>query len=87
MPLQNATVPTAVQTEEGLLLSPIGPRGRWAALRDLRSAMHRLRQAGGDPVLHYVVALSKDGRIVSGRSPEVALFALGYGPGNERIIE
>lgn len=72
--------PTAVPTKlaEGVLVAPIGPRGRWAALRALRAGMSELRNTGSRPVLRFVLALAEDGRVVSGRSPEAVLFVLAY---------
>lgn len=72
----SATVPAKVA--DGLLVAPIGTRGRWAALRSLRAGMAALRDAGEQPVLHFVMALSEDGRLVSGRSPDASIFVLAY---------
>ncbi|MGH2722898.1 MAG: hypothetical protein ACRDI0_01315 [Actinomycetota bacterium] len=66
------------QVADGLLVAPIGPRGRWAALRSLRAGMAALRDGGGRPALHFVLALSEDGRVVPGRSPDASLFVLAY---------
>jgi hypothetical protein len=63
---------------DGLLMASLERRGRWSALRDLRAGMAELRQAGEDPSLSFVMAVSRDGRLVGGRDPDVALFILGY---------
>ncbi len=74
--------PDTVATQaDGLLVAALGHRGRWSALRDLRAGMAELRQAGRDPSLSFVMALSGDGRVVAGRDPDVALFVLGYRSG------
>lgn len=78
MPANPTQARPDVQIVDGLVTAPIGRRGRWHALRSLRAAMHDLRQAGRDPVMHFVMAVSRDGRVVSGRSPDAALFLLGY---------
>lgn len=74
---------TLAQPERGSLLAglvsvPVGPNGRWGALRDLRAAMADVRTHGADPRLSFIVALARDGRVVSGRDPDVAMFVLGY---------
>jgi hypothetical protein len=63
---------------DGLILPPVGPRGRWAALRALHRGMARLREAGLRPGLSFVLALAEDGRIVPGRDPQASVFVLGY---------
>jgi hypothetical protein len=68
-------------TADGLMLAPIRPRGRWAALRALHRGMHELRGEGMQPVLSFVIALAQDGRIVPGRDPEASIFLLGYRAG------
>ncbi|HEX2031887.1 MAG TPA: hypothetical protein VHL78_10875 [Actinomycetota bacterium] len=78
MPANRTTTPQLTEIVDGLLAAPIGRGGRWEALRALRAAMYELREDGQEPVLRFVMALSGDGRLVSGRSPEVALFLLGY---------
>lgn len=78
MPANRTPAPPVTDVVDGLVTAPIGRRGRWEALRALRAAMHELRQAGRDPVIGFVMALSRDGRLVSGRSPDAALFLLGY---------
>jgi hypothetical protein len=79
MPANRATsTMVSSRTGDGLLVAPIGARGRWAALRSLRAGMAALRKAGGHPVLDFVLALSEDGRPVPGRSPDASLFVLGY---------
>jgi hypothetical protein len=40
--------------------------------------MARLRQAGLQPWLSFVIAIAEDGRIVPGRDPEARVFLLGY---------
>lgn len=62
----------------GLVSVPVGPTGKWGALRDLRSAMAEIRRTAGDPSLTFIVALARDGRVVSGRDSDAALFVLGY---------
>lgn len=62
----------------GLVTVPVGPNGKWGALRDLRSAMADVRKSAGDPRLMFIVALADDGRVVSGRDPDAAVFVLGY---------
>ncbi len=78
MPQINHKSAPAATTVDGLLLAPIGRRGRWAALRTLRAGMAELREAGLRPVLYFVMALAEDGRVVPGRSPDATLFLLGY---------
>ncbi len=78
MPANPVVAPPVTETVDGLLTAHIGRRGRWAALRALRAAMYELREGGREPVLRFVMAVSADGRLVSGRSPEAALFLLGY---------
>ncbi len=65
-------------TVSGLVTVPVGPTGKWGALRDLRSAMAEIRRTAGEPHLTFIVALASDGRVVSGRDPDAALFVLGY---------
>ncbi|HWC32333.1 MAG TPA: hypothetical protein VG709_04320, partial [Actinomycetota bacterium] len=62
----------------GLVTVPVGPTGKWGALRYLRSAMAEIRRTAGEPHLAFIVALASDGRVVSGRDPDAALFVLGY---------
>jgi hypothetical protein len=71
--------PTVLQSgADGLMLAPVGSRGRWGALRALHEGMARLREAGLRPGLSFVFALAEDGRIVPGRDPEASVFVLGY---------
>lgn len=78
MPVNRTPAPPVTEIVDGLVMAPIGRRGLWEALRALRAAMHDLREAGREPVMDFVIALSRDGRLVSGRSPDAALFLLGY---------
>jgi hypothetical protein len=70
--------PITTGPADGFLLAPIGPRGRWAALTALRDGMNDLRQAGMAPHLSFIVALTRDGRVVGGRDTTAALYILGY---------
>jgi hypothetical protein len=63
---------------DGLMLAPVGARGRWAALRALHQGMARLRETGLRPRLSFVFALADDGRIVAGRDLDASVFVLGY---------
>jgi hypothetical protein len=65
-------------TVDGLMVAALRPGGRWAALRALHQGMARLRQAGLQPWLSFVIAIAEDGRIVPGRDPEARVFLLGY---------
>lgn len=70
----------AIQTErdiDGVLLAPVDRRP-WSALQELRAGMAELRQAGFEPRLAFVLALSRRGRIVPGRSGEAEVFVLAY---------
>jgi hypothetical protein len=78
MPASRAHV--AVRTEQGidgLILAPID-RGPWSALRALREGMAHLRRGGRDPRTAFVLAISRTGRIVPGRSSNAAVFVLAY---------
>jgi hypothetical protein len=78
MPASRAHV--AVRTErgiDGLILAPI-ERGPWSALRALREGMAELRRGGREPRTAFVLAISKEGRIVLGREARVDLFVMGY---------
>jgi hypothetical protein len=82
MPADRRTaIPVAhaqVLAADGLMLAPVAERGPWAALRALRAAMRDLRRLGLSPVVSYVYAISREGRIVAGRDPGAAVFVLGY---------
>lgn len=67
-----------VLAADGLVLAPILERGPWPALRALRTAMQELRRLGLSPVVSYVYAISREGRIVAGRDPAAAVFVLAY---------
>lgn len=77
---RSASPATVIRTggADGLMVVPIRPGGRWAALRALHQGMQRLREAGLSPVLAFVIALAEDGRMVRGRDPAAAMFVLGY---------
>jgi hypothetical protein len=62
---------------DGLVVAPVD-RSPWRALRALRAAMGHLHQEGLHPRLSWVLALSREGRIVPGRAPDAALFVMGY---------
>jgi hypothetical protein len=62
---------------DGLVVAPI-ERSPWGALRALRTAMGDLHREGLRPRLSWVLALSREGRIVPGRAPDAALFVLAY---------
>jgi hypothetical protein len=66
---------------DGVLIAPVGRRGRWAALCSLRQGMTELRGHGEHPRVGFVMALADDGRIVHGRHPDASLFVLGYSTG------
>jgi hypothetical protein len=70
------TLDTAASAD-GLLMVP-AERGPWRALRDLHSAMADLRGMGLEPEVTFVHTLARDGRLVSGRHPDAAAYALGY---------
>jgi hypothetical protein len=67
-----------VLAADGLVLAPVTERGPWAALRALRTAMRDLRRLGLSPMVSYVYAISREGRIVAGRDPGAAVFLLAY---------
>lgn len=70
----------AVRTEhgiDGLILAPIDRRP-WSAVRALRAGMAELRRGGREPRTAFVLAISRAGRIVPGRSSAAAVFVLAY---------
>lgn len=75
--LAQAAIVLARPQVDGVILAPIED-GPWPALEALRGAMVGLRHLGLGASVAYVLAVSRDGRIVPGRSPEAALFALAY---------
>jgi hypothetical protein len=62
---------------DGLVLAPIAG-SPWRALRALRRAMADLQRTGLQARLTWVVAISDQGRIVPGRTPDAAVFVMGY---------
>jgi hypothetical protein len=62
---------------DGVILAPI-EGGPWTAVQALRDAMVRLRELGLGARVAYVLALGRDGSLVSGGDPSAALFALAY---------
>jgi hypothetical protein len=72
------SAPAPVRFGEGLLAAHVGRRGKWAALRSLHAAMADVRKVHGEASLSFIMALAGDGRLVSGRDPDAAVFLLGY---------
>jgi hypothetical protein len=62
---------------DGLMVAPVDG-SPWGALRALRTAMEELHREGLHPRLSWVLALSREGRIVPGRARDAALFVLAY---------
>ncbi len=65
------------RTVDGLILAPIDGSA-WNALRALRSAMAGLHRSGRRARLSWILAVSRDGRIVPGRDIHAVLFVMGY---------
>jgi hypothetical protein len=62
---------------DGVILAPT-EGGPWTALEALRGAMVELRRLGLGARVAYVLAVGRDGSVVSGRDPTAALLALAY---------
>jgi hypothetical protein len=68
---------TSAPPKGGLILAPL-EGGVWAAIEALRGAMIEEREQGNDPRVASFSALTRDGRLVGGRDPDAAVFALEY---------
>jgi hypothetical protein len=80
MPANGSFAPDAVLADprvDGLIVAPI-EGGPWTAVQALRDAMVELRRLGLGAQVAYVLAVGRDGRVVSGGDPSAALFALAY---------
>ncbi|HEX2025071.1 MAG TPA: hypothetical protein VHH92_01615 [Actinomycetota bacterium] len=80
MPANGSSARDAVLAKppvDGVILAPI-ERGPWTAVQALRDAMVELRRLGLGAQVAYVLAVGRDGSVVSGGDPSAALFALAY---------
>lgn len=67
----------AEESEFGILMAPVNGRGTWAALKELRAALRKLRPEATPKVI-FVDALDEDGKAVDVQDPGVAALVLGY---------
>ena len=61
----------------GILMASVDESGTWAALKQLRAGLRRLRKGGALKVL-FIDALDRDGKVVGIQDPGVAALVLGY---------
>jgi hypothetical protein len=74
---QSNPIVLADRAVDGLILAPIDGSA-WGALRSLRSAMAGLQRSGRRARLSWVLAVSREGRIVPGRDINAVLLVMGY---------
>jgi hypothetical protein len=70
-------MPVAPESDFGIIMAPVNGRGTWAALKELRTALRKLRPDGSARVI-FIDALDGDGKAVNLREPGVAAIVLGY---------
>lgn len=70
-------MPVDPDSDFGIVMAPVDGKGTWAAVKELRAALRKLRPDRSAHVV-FIDALDGDGRPVSLPDPGVAVLVVGY---------